>query len=598
MQVSDFIVNFLKSQKIRHVFLITGGAVAFLVDKIGLHRGIDYVCMQHEQAAAMAADAYSRVGPGLGVAMATSGPGATNLITGICCSYFDSIPTLFITGQVNTHEQKKGSKIRQLGFQETDIVDIVRPIVKFCSKLEKAEDIKYLLEKAVYIAKSGRPGPVLLDIPVNLQYAVIDKKRLRSFNASFSKSDNRKDVGIKFQSKINQVIKLIEKSQRPVILVGFGIRIAGAEEEIKALAKFFKFPIVSTWSAIDLFPSDSPFLVGQSGVYGSRFANFTIQNSDLLLAIGARLDTRQTGNPQTYARDAKKIIVDIDYPELYKRKALQPDVDVNFDAKQFLRAVLEASDNINIPNVDGWWQKITRWKERYPLLREEYFLQSRYVNPYVFMKLLSDFLPEDAIIIPDEGGNLAWTIQGIRIKSKQRLFSAFGNSPMGYALPASIGASIATGKKRPIVCITGDGGLQLNIQEFQTIVHQNLPIKMFILNNRSYGIIKQFQDTWLGSRYEASEKGYSVPDFIKLAKAYGLKTVQIKSQKEIEVKLRKILSLNTAVFCDVLLDPDQKIIPKLDFGRPLEDLSPLLPREEFFENMIVEPLTMNSDNRA
>lgn len=590
MLVSDFIINYLASLGIKHVFLITGAAIAFTVDAFRKRRDITYICMNHEQAAAMAADAYSRVGPGLGVALATSGPGATNLITGICCSWFDSIPTLLITGQVNTKEQRGELKVRQLGFQETDIVEIVKPITKYAYKIENPQEIKYQLQKAVYIAKSQRPGPVLIDIPINIQYAKIPKAKLKSFDA---KELKLKDKKINIEKIIKLTIDLINKSSRPVILAGFGNHLANSENELHRLVEKLNFPVVTTWSATDLFPKDFKLLVGQSGVYGSRAANFTIQNCDLLISVGARLDTRQTGgNPKAYARNAKKVVVDIDSAELTKGWII-PDVKVKSDAKIFVKELLSNANKIKAANLENWLAKIEIWKSKYPIVEKRYFSQKKFVNPYVFCQVLSTQLPADAIIIPDEGGNLTWVMQSIQIKSGQRLFSAFGNSPMGYALPASIGASFATGGKRPIICITGDGGLQLNIQEFQVIVNHQLPIKIFILNNKSYGIIKQFQDTWLGSRYEASQKGYSTPDFIKVAKAYGISAVQIKNHKELKQKIKEVLNFKGPIFCDVLLDPDQKISPKLEFGRPLEDLGPLLPREEFFKNMIIKPLTQS-----
>ncbi len=595
MLVSEFIVDFLKSQKVKHVFLITGGAIAFLVDKIGTTKDIHYVCMHHEQSAAMAADAYSRMGPGIGVAMATSGPGATNLITGICCSWFDSIPTLLITGQVNTNEQSDKLKVRQLGFQETKIVDIVKPVTKFAAALGKPQNIRFLLEKAVYIAKSGRPGPALVDIPVNLQYAEINPNKLKGFVPSQKKLV--KETSRTLRAKVRVTMDLIKNSSRPIILAGFGNHISCCENEIKNFVEVTGIPTVTTWSAADLFPFNHSLLVGQSGVYGSRAANFAIQNADLLIAVGARLDTRQTANPASYAREAKKVVVDIDEAELHKGRGLTPDIAINCDAKQFLTVMLSQKRKIKTADINNWKKQIKSWKQKYPILKEEYFKETGHVNPYVFIKVLSDLLPKDAIIIPDEGGNLTWTMQAIQIKSGQRLFSAFGNSPMGFALPASIGASFATSRKKPIICITGDGGLQLNIQEFQTIVQHKLPIKIIILNNRSYGIIKQFQDTWLGSRYEASEKGYSTPNFVKVANAYGLKTIQIKNHKEIKSRLKKVLGSKNAVFCDVQLSPEQKIVPKLEFGRPLEDLSPLLAKREFLKNMVAKPLAQSLESR-
>lgn len=593
MILSDYVIDFLESQKIAEVFLVTGGAIAFIVDSFKNRAKIKYVCMQHEQSAAMAADGYARIGQqGLGVAMATSGPGATNLITGICCSWFDSIPTLYITGQVNSKEQSGKLKVRQIGFQETNIVEIAKPITKFAQKLENANDIKYLLEKAVYIAKTQRPGPVLVDIPIDLQYSQINPKKLRGFNPK------ELQTAKKFSQKINisACNKLIRASKRPVVILGFGIRLSGAQKEAEEFINFLNFPTTTTWSGIDLISADNQNLIGQSGIYGSRAANFAIQNSDLLISIGARLDTRQTGSkPQNYARNAKKIVVDIDPFELSKGRGLSPNVAINTDVKVFLEEFKKQSKHIKKPDISRWQDQIKTWKKNYPPTTNDDFKQKNFVNPYVFIKILSKYLKSETTIVGDTGAALTWLIQAIEIKGGQRLISAFGNSPMGYALPASIGANFALKGKKPVVCITGDGGLQMNIQELQTIVHHKLPIKIFNLNNRSYGIIKQFQDAWLDSRYEASENGYSTPNFVKIAKAYGIKAVSIKNNGEIEKKLKEVMLYKGPVICDLQINPNQKITPKIEFGMPLEDMTPYLKREEFFKNMQVEPLRKSTN---
>lgn len=592
MKVSDYIIDYLVSLKIRHVFLITGGAIAFIVDAFHGRKDIQYVCVAHEQAGAMAAEAYSRVGPGMGAAMVTSGPGATNLITGICCAWFDSIPVLYISGQVNTFEQKGKSKVRQVGFQETDIVDIVKPITKFAAQVDKAENIRYFLEKATYIAKSGRPGPVLLDIPQNLQRVEIDPKKLKGFIAKeVEKMDSELSI------KIKESLSLIEKAERPVILAGGGIRLANGVDEIRKFVELLQFPLVTSWSGFDLFPSNNPLRVGEIGVYGNRGANFTVQNADLLISIGSRLDTRQTGGkPETFARAARKIIVDVDQSELDKRRGLSPDIAINCDAKEFLDLMIKEIPQIKKPNISNWVKRAMEWKKKYPAVLPQYYKEKGYVNPYVFIKTLSEMLDHNAIIIPDDGGNLTWAMQAFELKEGQRLFSAFGNSPMGYAFPAAIGASLALGKKE-IICIDGDGSLQINIQELQTLVFNKLPIKIFVLNNHGYGIIKQFQELYLNSRLEASGYGYSCPDFIKIGRAYGLKAVSIKSHRGLRKKIKQVLDVRGPVLCNVLLKDDQKIIPKLQFGKPIEDLSPFLKREEFKKNMIIPPLEEEKEDR-
>jgi len=586
MKVADYILDFLVSQNIKHVFLMTGGAISFTVDAFHSRKDIEYICIAHEQSAAMAADMYARVGPGFAATMVTSGPGATNLLTGICCSWFDSIPVLHISGQVNTYEQKGKTGVRQIGFQETDIVSIVKPVTKFAAQIDKAENIRYLLEKATFLAKSGRPGPVLLDIPQNFQRVEIDPKKLKKFNPKEEGFLLKKHD---FSQKLKKTILLLKQSERPVLLFGFGVRISKAEKEMMQLIETLKIPVVTSWSGKDLFDHSYPYLVGQIGVYGNRGANFTVQNADLLLSIGSRLDTRQTGGKtDTFAREAKRIIVDIDKTELNKKRVI-PDIAIQADAKEFLLQLLREVKNQKLPNHSKWLKQTISWKKKYPPVTKEFENQTKYVNPYVFSQALSRLLDEKAVVVPDDGGHLTWTMQGFEVKGNQRLISAFGNSPMGYALPAAMGGSFALGKKQ-VICIDGDGSLQINIQELQTIVHHKLPVKIFVLNNEGYGIIKQFQELYLNSRFEATGKGYSHPDFIKIAKAYGLKAVTIENNREINRKIRSVLKYKGPVLCNVKIHPRQLLIPKLEYGKPIEDLSPLLDRKEFRNNMIIQPI--------
>lgn len=590
MKVSDYILDYLASLKVKHVFLLTGGAIAFVVDAFYGRKDIRYICVAHEQAGAMAADAYSRLGPGIAATMVTSGPGATNLITGICCSYFDSIPTIHISGQVNTFEQKTNSKVRQVGFQETDIVNIVKPITKFAAQLDKPENIRYLLEKATYIATSGRPGPVLIDIPQNFQRAEIDSKKLIGFISS--NSIHYKDADQELLSKIKKTIRIIKKAKRPILLVGGGIKIAKAQREIRQLTKLLQIPIVTSWSGFDLFAHNHPLLIGSIGVYGNRAANFAVQNADVLLSIGSRLDTRQTGGkPETFAREAKKIVVDIDQAELDKRRGLKPDIAIQTDAKKFIVNMIEelnSAKDQKTHDTSEWKLLCKKWRKTYITVKPEYYKEKK-VNPYVFIKTLSEELNKNAVIIPDDGGNLSWAMQAFEIKEGQRMFSAYGNSPMGYAFPASIGASLAIGKK-DIICIDGDGSIQINIQELQTIAHYKIPVKVFIINNNGYGIIKQFQATWLGGRFEATGKGVSSPDFLKVGQAYNIASFRIKDPKEVRGKIRQVLEYKGPVLCDVIIDEYQKIIPRIEYGKPLEDMVPSLPKEELLQNLFIKPL--------
>ena len=591
MNLSDYVLEFLKQKKIKNVFLITGGAISFMIDSFSRVKNIKYTCVAHEQAAAMMADSYSRLGPNLSCTMVTSGPGATNLITGIACSWFDSIPALHITGQVNSYEkqgaQKGTKKTRQVGFQETDIVSITKPITKFSYQLKNPNEIRYVLEKACYLAQSGRPGPVVIDIPMNFQKADIQKNKLKKFippRVNINKNLLKKNI-----KKINFLLK---KSLRPVVLLGGGIKIAKVEKKIKNFLKKINIPAVSTWSGVDIIDHENKNYIGNVGVYGSLAANFAVQTSDLLLCLGSRLDTRITGGvPSSFARKSKVISVDIDKNELSKQRGLKLHLKINSNLFDFFQNFEKESKKFKYNNI-SWLQKCNEWKSRYPMVKEEYYLQKKFVNPYVFINELSKILNKRSVIIADDGGHLTWAIQAFKIKEGQKLFSAFGNSPMGYAFPASIGASLAQNKSK-VVCIDGDGSIQMNIQELQTTIFNKLPIKIVIMNNNGYGIIKQFQELYLNKRYEATTAATGVvnPDFKKISKAYGINYTLISNHKNLGKILSKPIKSNKTEIIEVILKPDQKIIPKLQFGKPIEDLSPLLSRKEFHDNMYVKTVT-------
>ena len=588
MNLSDYVLKFFEKKNVKNVFTITGGAICFLMDAFSRNKNITYTSVAHEQAAAMMADSYSRLGPNFSATMVTSGPGATNLLTGIACSWFDSIPSMHICGQVNRHEltsfNKSTKKVRQVGFQETDIISMAKPITKFAYQLKNENEIKYILEKAFHISQTGRPGPVLIDIPMDLQRKKIIPDKLKSFYL--------KKKPIKKQKLIKQIKDIIEnfkKAKRPVILIGGGIRISKTNKKLLTFLKKFNIPLVTTWSGIDSITHNAKNYIGSIGVYGSRSANFVIQNSDFVLSLGSRLDTRVTGGvPKNFAREAIIASVDIDKNELNKNRGLKINIKINQSLIVFFSNFEKLSNNLII-NKPDWLKKSIFWKKKYPIVLENYRNQKKYVNPYFFMEKLSNFLNKDEVVITDDGAHLTWTIQALKVLKKQRLFSAFGNSPMGYAFPASIGASIALNKKR-IICIDGDGSIQINIQELQTMISNQLPIKIIIINNNGYGIIKQFQELYLNKRYEAvdSQKGVTNPNFLKIAKAYGIKYSEIKNNSNIDKVLSKAIKSKNAEFINVFVNPNQKIIPKLTFGSPLEDLSPLLSRQEFNENMIIK----------
>ena len=526
MNLSDYLLKFLQEKKIKHVFTLTGGAVSFLIDAFTRNKNINYVAVAHEQAASMMADSYSRVGPNFSCTMATSGPGATNLITGIACSYFDSIPSLHITGQVNTYEQQSyhpsTKNVRQVGFQETDIVNIIKPITKFSYKLKNASEIKYILEKSYHIATSGRPGPVLIDIPMDFQRKVLNFRSLKRFKPK------KKLIKVKIlKKKIIQIQKKIEKSSRPVIILGGGIKYARAEKKISLFLKNFDIPIVSTWSGLDLIDHRNKNYIGNIGVYGSRAANFSVQNSDLILCIGSRLDTRVTGGvPKSFARGAYKIVVDVDKNELNKKRGVEINIKVNEDINDFVSNYLKIK-KFKIKK-NKWLDQCVKWKKKYLITNENHKDKKNKINPYKFITNLSDVLDKNDIIISSTGAHLTWVMQSFKVKYGQKLYSAFGNSPMGYALPASIAASLIKNKKK-IICLDGDGSLLLSIQELNTVKKLNLPIKIFIFNNNGYGIIKQFQELYLNKRYQATGKEVSNLNFKKIATGFGINYNNMKN---------------------------------------------------------------------
>ena len=590
MTLSEYVLEFLKRKKVQNIFLLTGGAISFMVDAIPRIKKIKYTCVAHEQAAGMMADSYSRVGPNLSCTMTTSGPGATNLITGIGCSWFDSTPALHITGQVNSYEkqgaQKGTKKTRQIGFQETDIISITKSITKFSYQLKNPNEIRYVLEKACYLAQSGRPGPVVVDIPMNFQRAKIKIDKLKKFTPP--KNNVKKNL---LRKNIKKIIFLLKKSTRPVILLGGGIKTSRSQKYLKVFLKKVNAPIVSTWSGIDTIDHEHKNYIGCIGVYGSRAANFAVQNSDLLLNLGSRLDTRVTGGvPSSFARNSKVISVDVDKNELSKKRGLELHLKINSDLSDFFRVCNKEIKNFKYTN-SVWIEKCHKWKKQYPLVQKKYYSQKKFVNPYVFFNELSKILNKKSIIIGDTGGHLTWAMQAFKAKEGQKIFSAFGNSPMGYALPASISASIASNKSK-VISINGDGSIQLNIQELQTAVFNKLPIKIIVMNNNGYGIIKQFQEQYLNKRYEATtpKTGVVNPDFRKVSRAYGINYTLIQNNYNLKQSLAKPIKSNKIEFIEVLLKPDQKIIPKLQFGRPIEDLSPLLPREEFKRNMYIKTI--------
>jgi acetolactate synthase-1/2/3 large subunit len=571
MTGAEYVAEFLHRRGCRHVFTVTGGACAFIVDAIGRHPEIDYICFQHEQAAAMAADSIWRMNKTVGVTLATSGPGATNLITGIACSYFDSIPTIHITGQVNKSESASylGAKVRQAGFQETNIVDIVRPITKRAVQVQNVAELKDELQRAYHCALSGRMGPVLIDIPMNVQ-----KEDAGDTIEYFEPPDGSTSESNITATRLT-IQEFLRGAERPLVLVGAGVGLAGASDAVMEWLDSQGLWFVSSWSGMSYFNHEQATYCGHIGVYGNRGANYLLQNCDTLLVLGSRLDNRQrSGNPKQFAPAAKVLVVDIDVEELKKYAA------DGYCTREFnLSGLSQVLDGCTIEaGSEKWSDYVMRCKLRYlwsPICDAAH-LSVGEVSPYAAVVRLNAVMDRDAVVVSDCGANLCWVYQVFK-RTGQTLYTAAGNSPMGYSLCAAIGAALVAGG-RQVVCFIGDGGFQMNIQELQTVVHYKLPIKIVILNNRGYGIIKQFQDSYFESRYEATGRGYSAPDFGKIAAAYGLDYTKVTELGQLRASL---LAGAEARIIDVTLNENALIQPKLEMGRPINDQFPYVSDEHF-----------------
>lgn len=595
MKLSDYVIRFIEVQGVSHVFMVPGGGAMHLNDSLGQSKTITWVCNLHEQASAMAAETYAKATGNLGVALFTTGPGGTNAITGVAGAWLDSTPCLFISGQVKRPDLKGNSGVRQMGVQEVDIVSAVKAMTKYTKLITDPDSIRYHLEKAVYFARSGRPGPVWIDIPLDVQAATIDADKLRGF-----RPPSKRRVPEDLPQNLAKIVEMLAQSERPMILAGNGVRLAGAQAKFKSLARALKVPVLLTWLAIDLFAHDEDNLVGKPGTVAPRGVNFALQNADLLLVIGARLDFTITGYaPERLARGAKKIMVDIDPAEVAKL-AKYLELGICCDAGEFIEALSKATADTVQPERLEWHQRCAQWKSRYPVLLPEHAVDHGKVSTYFLADCLSDLLPENAIVVSGSSGAGIEIFQhALRLKRGQRLYHTTALGAMGYGLPAAIGACLGSGG-RETVLVDGDGGIQLNIQELATVERLDLPIKIFVLNNDGYSSIRTSQERWFGRQTGAdSRSGLTLPDIVPLAEAYGLAAARIVEQRDLRGQLGRILSHSGPMVCDVLCRPDEARVPSLSsaqradgslYSKPLEDLWPFLPRDEFHSNMIVTPL--------
>jgi len=594
VRLSDYVISFLEKKGIKNVFLVSGGNLMYLLESIRTNENMNYLCNHHEQASAMAAEGYAKMTNEIGFAMVTSGPGGTNAVTGVAGAWIDSNPMLVISGQSYDNQTIEDSGLRQLGVQEINIVDIVNPITKYAVMVKDPKKIKYELEKALYLAKSGRPGPVWLDVPINIQMAMIEEDKLEGFEIP-----EEEKVSEKIVEKITEVIEEIKKSERPIIILGNGVRLGKAEKEFFELIEKLKIPIVTTRNANDLLYEEHPLYVGRIGSFGQRPANYAIQNSDLFLSIGSRLGLAVTGWAyKDFARGAKKIIVDIDENELNKF-TIKPDLPIKCEVKKFLNEMISQTEDYVPKEISSWKDKINLWKKKYPIISPEYVDLKDSVNVYYFTEILSQELEENDVVVTDMGMSFQCVMQAFKLKNKIRLFTSSGLAAMGFGLPGAIGACIGNNKKR-VICITGDGGLMLNLQELQTLAHNKLPIKIFVLDNKGYTSIRETQRAYFGG-YIASgpSNGVSMPDFTKVAEVHNIKSFKINNQENIKEKIKEVLDYPGPVLCNINISEEHLVIPKQGafdrpdgktVPRPIEDMIPYLSREEFEKDMIISPV--------
>lgn len=570
-----------------------------LLDSVGKCPAVEYIVCSHEQACAFAAEAYAEYTNHLGAVLVTTGPGGTNTVTGMAAAWVESAPCLFISGQVKCSDLIGARGVRSMGPQELDVVSIVRPITKYAVTIMEPESIRYHLQKAVFLATHGRRGPVWMEIPLDIQASMVDENNLRGFTGNETEeTPGKQDLG----PLISQTIDLLNQSERPVVLVGNGVRSANAAREFIELTELLQAPILTTWKAMDFLPEEHLLYAGRPGAVGQRGANFTVQNADCLLIIGARLDLPQTGfNHQNFARAAKKIMVDIDATEIKKMQTFI-DMPICADAGMFMKEFLRQKNRLQTKNRFGWLFRCKQWQLKYPVALPEYWDQpSGNVNPYVLIATLSEELSADDLIVPGSSGFSAEMFpQSFKVKRGQRILNAPSLGAMGTGLPGSIGACIASNRKRTI-CFNGEGGFQLNIQELETVKRLQLPIKFFILANGGYASIWTMQKNHFQGRLVGSNpaSGLTIPNITKIAGAYGLAAEEIHNHEELRETIRSVLDLAGPVVCVVHVDPNTQLAPRATsfirpdgvmISKPLEDLWPFLDRKEFRSNMLIPPL--------
>ncbi|MGL4409575.1 MAG: thiamine pyrophosphate-binding protein [Zoogloea sp.] len=595
MRLADWIMQRLAAEGVRHVFTLPGGGAMHLNDALACETQLTPVPGHHEQACAIAAEACGRSGPpGFGVVLVTTGPGATKVVTPVAGAWIDSVPLLVISGQVKRADLLNGRPLRQTGVQEVDIISMVRGITKYAVTVTDPLSIRQHLEQALYRMRHGRPGPVWLDIPLDVQAAPIEPEQLPGWSAPELDSPLPGHT-------LSAIAGLLQKSRRPLILAGHGVRLAGAAKDFRQLVDALGIPAVTTWNALDLLPWEHPLNLGRPGVVAARAANFAVQNCDLLIAIGSRLDPIITAyNPKGFAREARKVVVDVDPHELARLAQQDMPIDhaLALDAGDFIRGLEVATRSLNLDQHEAWRVRCRGWKTRYPLNETPRFPSEGPIGHAHFVAALSEAAPPDTLISTGSSGlAVEFFYAGFKNKEGQRCFLTSGLGAMGYGLPAAIGASLGQDKQASLA-VESDGSLQLNLQELATLVAQRLPVCLFIMNNGGYASIRNTQRNYFAGRYLASgpQSGLHMPELGPLATAYGLPYMQISNCRNLAQQLREAQNLPRPCLIDVRLIPDETLAPKCAaiprpdgsiVSMPLEDMSPLLPLETLQREMLV-----------
>ena len=589
IKVSDYIAKRLKEiYNVKNVFMVSGGGAMHLNDSFGKY--IPYICNHNEQASAIAAEGYAKASQKLAVVNVTTGPGGLNCLNGVFGQWTDSVPVLYISGQVKfstTLASCPDIKLRQLGDQEADIISVVKPLTKYAKMVTEPKEIKYHLDKAIHEATTGRKGPVWLDIPMNVQGALVEEDELIDCDYSCGISPTKNDC------KIEEIISKLKNAKRPLIVAGHGIRLSGRKSNFIKLLDKFKIPVVTTFNGFDLIPDNHPCFIGRIGTIGQRCGNFALQNADVVLFLGSRNNIRQISyNWENFAKNAYKIIVDIDNAELQK-PTVKPDMAINIDLEDFLPLLAESAGEITKPD---WLDFCKKLKEKYSFENTAEYKHTDKINAYGAVRRITELLPQGAACVLGNATAIIASMQTALIKENQRYFSNSGDASMGYDVPAAIGACVASGNQSTF-CITGDGSIMMNIQELQTIKHNNLPVKIFIINNDGYISIKQTQNNFFEGRNTGAgtNSGVSIPDFVKVGSAFGIESFRITRPDEIDGAINKMINSKTPLICEIMVNPDYIFSPKLSSKKladgtmispSLEDMYPFLPREEFEQNMI------------